>query len=370
MHASEPGPYGFESTRAHATPLGAVGKRPLETGSREGSSAETERKVSRLDGDVLLQVLQEMNESLGRCAGLKLTKAHDELLSAISAKAYFLQEAYKAEIKLIDSRPDDQTMLLKTADVSLDGKAIYREVTLPPEMIEKIMSFLTPNQLGRTACVCRGWLAAVGHEAQSRVLALQLELPPGQRMTTRWLSLTMDQDSRAPALIAAQSYDILDEFEACVLRKHIDLITHVAASSDDNSWKAWDLLSEVLLHMVASMDLSASSEWCERHVDLLVDAISRHAKTERPVLIFTLFLPKATMQLHMSALLPALDETPTGQHHLGVKDALKALVGVSSSLLARLPGLRAKLQLLTHSAVLKVARLAQDVLHNLDCFTS
>ena len=56
-------------------------------------------------------------------------------------------------------------------------------------------------------------------------------------------------------------------------------------------------MSEVLLHMVASMDLSASSEWCERHVDLALYAISRHDKTAFPVLIFTMFLPKATMQL-------------------------------------------------------------------------
>ena len=36
--------------------------------------------------------------------------------------------------------------------------------------------------------------------------------------------MTKDQDSRAPALIAAQSYDILGDFEKCVLRKHIDLV--------------------------------------------------------------------------------------------------------------------------------------------------
>ena len=349
------------STRAHATHMGALGKRPLELGSLEGSSAETQRKVSRLDGDALLQVLQEMNESLGRCASLKLTKAHDELLSAIRAKAYVLQEAYKAEKKRFDSRPADQTMLLKTADVSLDGMAIYREVTLPPEMIERIMSFLTPNQLGRVACVCRGWLAAVGHEAQSRVLALQLELPPGQRVTTRWLSLTKDQDSRAPALIAAQSYDILGDFEKCVLRKHIDLfVPHLAASSD---YKVWMFTFSVLNHMNHN---STASEWFERHLDLIVDAISRYEST-LPVLVFTKFMAKATMQLHMSALLPALDGTPTG---LKEKQALEAMVGVSSSLLAHLPGLRAKLQLLTHSAVSKVARLAQDVMYNLDCFTS
>ena len=350
--------------------MGALGKRPLELGSLEGSSAETQRKVPRLDGDALLQVLQEMNESLGRCAGLKLTKAHDELLSAIRAKAYVLQEAYKAEKKRFDSRPADQTMLLKTADVSLDGMAIYREATLPPEMIERIMSFLTPNQLGRVACVCRGWLAAVGHEAQSRVLALQLELPPGQRVTTWWLSLTKDQDSRAPALIAAQSYDILGDFEKCVLRKHIDLfVPHLAASSD---YKVWQLTCEVLLALKVQNwnpkleDISPASEWCERHLDLIVDAISRYEST-LPVFVFTKFLAKATMQLHMSALLPALDGTPTG---LKEKQALEAMVGVSSSLLAHLPGLRAKLQLLTHSAVSKVARLAQDVLYNLDCFTS
>ena len=350
------------STRAHATHMGALGKRPLELGSLEGSSAETQRKVPRLDGDALLQVLQEMNESLGRCAGLKLTKAHDELLSAIRAKAYVLQEAYKAEKKRFDSRPADQTMLLKTADVSLDGMAIYREATLPPEMIERIMSFLTPNQLGRVACVCRGWLAAVGHEAQSRVLALQLELPPGQRVTTRWLSLTKDQDTRAPALIAAQSYDILGDFEKCVLRKHIDLfVPHLAASSD---YKVWMFTFSVLNHMNHN---STASEWCERHLDLIVDAISRY-ESAFPVFFFTMFLAKATMKLHMSALLPALDGTPTG---LKEKQALEAMVGVSSSLLAHLPGLRAKLQLLTHSAVSKVARLAQDVLlYNLDCFTS
>jgi hypothetical protein len=322
--------------------------------------------VSRLDGDALLQVLQEMNESLGRCASLKLTKAHDELLSAICVKVYVLQEAYKAEKKRFDSRPADQTMLLKTADVSLDGMAIYREVTLPPEMIERIMSFLTPKQLGRAACVCRGWLAAVGHEAQSRVLALQLELPRG-RVTTRWLSLTNDQDSRAPALIAAQSCDILADFEVCVLRKHIDLfVPHLAASSD---YKVWQLTFRVLLamqHMHPKMaDISPASEWCERHLDLIVDAISRD-ESGIPVLFFTSFLAKATMQSHMSALLPALGGSPTGFRE---QHALEALVGVPSSLLAHLPGLRAKLQLLTHSADSKVARLAQDVLYNLDCFT-
>ena len=351
------------------TPMGALGKRPLELGSLEGSSAETQRKVSRLDGDALLQVLQEMNESLGRCASLKLTKAHDELLSAIRAKAYVLQEAYKAEKKRFDSRPADQTMLLKTADVSLDGMAIYREVTLPPEMIERIMSFLTPNQLGRIACVCRGWLAAVGHEAQSRVLALQLELPRGQRVTPRLLSLTKDQDSRAPALIAAKSYNILFDFEACVLRKHIDLfVPHLAASSDYQVWQLTFRALQAMQHMHPKMaDISPASEWCERHLDLIVDAISRDESGLFPVLFFTSFLTKATKQLHMSALLPALGGSPTGSKEL---DALEALVGVPSSLIANVPGLRAKVQVLTHSAVSKVARLAQDVMYNLDCFTS
>jgi len=350
------------------TPVGALGKRPLELGSLEGSSAETQRKVSRLDGDALLQVLQEMNESLGRCAGLKLTKAHDELLSAIRAKAYVLQEAYEAEKKRFDSRPADQTMLLKTADVSLDGMAIYREVTLPPEMIERIMSFLTPNQLGRIACVCRGWLAAVGHEAQSRVLALQLELPPGKRVTPWWLSLANDQDSRAPALIAAQSCDILDDFEACVLRKHIDLfVPHLAASSDYKVWSLTYTVLQAMKHMDPKMaDISPASEWCERHLDLIVDAISRD-ESSFPVLFFRSFLTKATQQLHVSALLSALGGSPTGYKE---QDALEALLGMPSSLLANVPGLRAKVQLLTHSAVSKVARLAQDVMYNLDCFTS
>ena len=350
-----------------STPLGTLGsKRALEFGSL--SSAEPERKVSRLDDDDLLKVLQEMNESLGRCAGLKLTKAHDELLSAIRAKAYVLQEAYKAEKKRFDSRPADQTMLLKTADVSLDGMAIYREVTLPPEMIERIMSFLTPNQLGRIACVCRGWLAAVGHEAQSRVLALQLEPPPGQRVTPRWLSLANDQDSRAPALIAARSCDILFDFEACVLRKHIDLfVPHLAASSDYQVWQLTYRVLQAMKHMHPKMaDISPASEWCERHLDLIVDAISRD-KSGFPVLFFTSFLTTATKQLHMSALLPALGGSPTGSKEL---DALEALLGVSPSLLANVPGLRAKVQVLTHSAVSKVARLAQDVMYNLDCFTS
>jgi hypothetical protein len=232
--------------------------------------------------------------------------------------------------------------------------AIYREVTLPPEMIERIMSFLTPNQLGRIACVCRGWLAAVGHEAQSRVLALQLELPPGKRVTPWWLSLANDQDSRAPALIAAQSYDILFDFEVCVLRKHIDLfVPHLAAFLDDVVWL-------ILLSM------EPLAEWCEQHLDLIVDALSRSKSafchiSSSALDIFTKYLPKATMESHISALLPVLDGDSDKQ-----VSALKALVGVSSSSLAHAPDLLAKVQVLTHSGVLEVKRLARDVLHNLD----
>jgi hypothetical protein len=132
----------------------------------------------------------------------------------------------------------------------------------------------------------------------------------------------------------------------------------------------WSLTYTVLhamKHMDPKMaDISPASEWCERHLDLIVDAISRD-ESSFPVLFFRSFLTKATQQLHVSALLPALGGSPTGYKE---QDALEALFDVPSSLLANVPGLRAKVQLLTHSAVSKVARLAQDVMYNLDCFTS
>ena len=321
------------------TPVGALGKRPLELGSLEGSSAETQRKVSRLDGDALLQVLQEMNESLGRCAGLKLTKAHSELLSAISTKAYCLRAAFEAEKTRFDNRPAVQTMFLKTADVSDDGMPVYGEVIVLPEMVEQIVSFLTPEQMGRVACVSRGWMAAVRQEAQSRVLALQLKPPPGQRVTTWWLRTVEDQDERAPALIAMKSFGMLIRFDNCVLRKHLDLLVpHLAAFLDDFSW----------LILLLSRPLS---EWCEQHLDLIVDALSRSKSacddiSSSALDIFTKYLPKATMESHISALLPVLDGHSDKQ-----VSALKALVGVSSSSLARAPDLLAKVQVLSHSTL-------------------
>jgi hypothetical protein len=333
-----------------STPLGTLGsKRALELGSLSSSSAEPERKVSRLDDDDLLKVLQEMNESLGRCAGLKLTKAHSELLSAISTKTYCLRAAFEAEKTRFDNRPAVQTMFLKTADVSDDGMPVYGEVIVLPEMVEQIVSFLTLEQMGRVACVSRGWMAAVRQEAQSRVLALQLKPPPGQRVTTWWLRTVEDQDVRAPALIAMKSFGMLIRFDNCVLRKHLDLLVpHLATFLDDI---VWILLSKS----------GPPSEWCEQHLDLIVDALSRSKSAYSALAIFTKYLPKATMESHISALLPALDGDSDEQVR-----ALKALVGVSSSSLARAPDLLAKVQVLTHSAVLEVKLLARDVLHNLD----
>jgi hypothetical protein len=300
----------------------------------------------------LLKVLQEMNESLGRCAGLKLTKAHSELLSAISTKAYCLQAAFETEKTRFDNRPAVQTMFLKTADVSDDGMPVYGEVIVLPEMVEQIVSFLTLEQMGRVACVSRGWMAAVRQEAQSRVLALQLKPPPEQRVTTWWLRTVENQDARAPALIAMKSFGMLIRFDNCVLRKHLDLLVpHLAAFLDDVVWL-------ILLSM------EPLSEWCEQHLDLIVDALSRSKSAYSALAIFTTYLPKATMESHISALLPALGGSPTGYKE---QDALEALHGMPSSLLANVPGLRAKVQVLTHSAVSKVARLAQDVMYNLDC---
>jgi hypothetical protein len=108
------------------------------------------------------------------------------------------------------------------------------------------------------------------------------------------------------------------------------------------------------------------AEWCEQHLDLIVDALSRSKSafchiSSSALDIFTKYLPKATMESHISALLPVLDGDSDKQ-----VSALKALVGVSSSSFARAPDLLAKVQVLTHSAVLEVKRLARDVLHNLD----
>ena len=217
-----------------------------------------------------------------------------------------------------------------------------------------IVSFLTPEQMGRVACVSRGWMAAVRQEAQSRVLALQLKPPRWQRMTTWWLRTVEDQDARAPALIAMKSFGMLIRFDNCVLRKHLDLLVpHLAAFSADGV--AWIIL----------LSIRPLSEWCEQHLDLIVDALSRSKSafchiSSSALTIFSEYLPKATMELHISALLPALDGGSDKQVR-----ALKALVGVSSSSLARAPDLLAKVQVLTHSADLEVKRLARDVLHNL-----
>ena len=148
-----------------------------------------------------------------------------------------------------------------------------------------------------------------------------------------------------------KSFGMLIRFDNCVLRKHLDLLVpHLAAFLDDVVWL-------ILLSM------EPLSEWCEQHLDLIVDALSR-SKSESAYSaldIFTKYLPKATMESHISALLPVLDGDSDKQ-----VSALKALVGVSSSSFARAPDLLAKVQVLTHSADLEVKRLAQDVLHNLD----
>jgi hypothetical protein len=146
-----------------------------------------------------------------------------------------------------------------------------------------------------------------------------------------------------------KSFGMLIRFDNCVLRKHLDLLVpHLATFLDDI---VWILLSKS----------GPPSEWCEQHLDLIVDALSRSKSAYSALAIFTTYLPKATMESHISALLPALD----GDSDKQVR-ALKALVGVSSSSLARAPDLLAKVQVLTHSAVLEVKLLARDVLHNLD----
>ena len=338
-----------------ATP---VGKRPLELDDSTGSSSDQPvRKAARtIDVEDRMAVLHDIRDSLRSLASSgPLTKAHADVLGDIGGQAYLLCNAFTREQERIRNRPVSEAMLVRTADVHADGSPVWREVIMPPEMFDRIIGYLTPKEMGRVVCFSRAWKAAVDANAHARIRELGLELPHLQRLTTRLLNTLEEQMKRAPSLLAALHGAGSQDLEPCVLRRHLD---QIEPRLPDHP-RFWILLERS----------RPSAEWLAQRVDLLVSEMVEPSHSEpnwariRAHATLELFkqLPQAMIEANVARILPALDRITTGP--LNIWNIVSILKDLSPAVLARLPGLRERLQPLLAMPDLHIGDMASDILY-------
>lgn len=348
-----------------ATPLG---KRPLELDGSTGSSSDQPvRKAARtIDVEDRMAVLHDIRDSLRSLASSgPLTKAHADVLSAIGVQVYLLHDAFTREQERIRNRPVSEAMLVRTADVHADGSPVWHEVIMPPEMFERIIGYLTPKEMGRVVCFSRAWKAAVDANAHARMRELGLELEHRQRLTMCLLSTLEEQMKRAPSLLAAPRgagletlYDSFVDFEPCVLRRHLDQIVPLIPDHP----RAWQLLKVS----------RPSAEWLAQHVDLLVsevvapndddDDVWQEQAADAAIGLF-MELPQAMIEANVARILPVLDRQSPHALEISTYHIVHILKDLSPAVLARLPGLRERLQPLLARTEHGIGEMASEILY-------
>ena len=351
-----------------ATPLG---KRPLELDGSTGSSSDQPvRKAARtIDVEDRMAVLHDIRDSLRSLASSgPLTKAHADVLGAIGVQVSLLRDAFTREQERIRNRPVSEAMLVRTADVHADGSSVWHEVILPPEMFDRIIGYLTPKEMGRVVCFSRAWKAAVDANAHARIRELGLELEHRQRLTMRLLSTLEEQMKRAPSLLAAPRgaglqtlYDSFVDFEPCVLRRHLDQIVPLIPDHP----RAWQVLKYS----------RPSAEWLAQHVDLLVsevvapknedddDDVWQELAADAAIGLF-MELPQAMIEANVARVLSVLDrQTPQDALEISTYLIVHALKDLSPAVLARLPGLRERLQPLLARTEHGIGEMASEILY-------
>jgi hypothetical protein len=351
-----------------ATPLG---KRPLELDGSTGSSSDQPvRKAARtIDVEDRMAVLHDIRDSLRSLASSgPLTKAHADVLGAIGVQVSLLRDAFTREQERIRNRPVSEAMLVRTADVHADGSSVWHEVILPPEMFDRIIGYLTPKEMGRVVCFSRAWKAAVDANAHARIRELGLELEHRQRLTMRLLSTLEEQMKRAPSLLAAPRgaglqtlYDSFVDFEPCVLRRHLNQIVPLIPDHP----RAWQVLKYS----------RPSAEWLAQHVDLLVsevvapknedddDDVWQELAADAAIGLF-MELPQAMIEANVARVLSVLDrQTPQDALEISTYLIVHALKDLSPAVLARLPGLRERLQPLLARTEHGIGEMASEILY-------
>ena len=349
-----------------ATP---VGKRPLELDDSTGSSNDQPvRKAARtIDVEDRMAVLHDIRDSLRSLASSgPLTKAHADVLGDIGGQAYLLCNAFTREQERIRNRPVSEAMLVRTADVHADGSPVWREVIMPPEMFDRIIGYLTPKEMGRVVCFSRAWKAAVDANAHARMRELGLELEHRQRLTMRLLGTLEEQMKRAPSLLAAPRgaglqtlYDSFVDFEPCVLRRHLNQIVPLIPDHP----RAWQLLKVS----------RPSAEWLAQHVDLLVsevvapnddddDDVWQEQAADAAIGLF-MELPQAMIEANVARILPVLDKQSPHALEISTYHIVHILKDLSPAVLARLPGLRERLQPLLARTEHGIGEMASEILY-------
>jgi hypothetical protein len=173
---------------------------------------------------------------------------------------------------------------------------------------------------------------------------------------------------RAPSLLAAPRgaglqtlYDSFVDFEPCVLRRHLDQIEPLIPDHP----RAWQVLKYS----------RPSAEWLAQHVDLLVsevvapknedddDDVWQELAADAAIGLF-MELPQAMIEANVARVLSVLDrQTPQDALEISTYLIVHALKDLSPAVLARLPGLRERLQPLLARTEHGIGEMASEILY-------
>lgn len=205
----------MQSLRAslkRAAPPGSVG------------TSDPPRKVSRLSADDVLRSFAEAEAALGSLDPMQLSERQLSELQEASCRISHLVYMGNAEHERRRSRP---------AETTLCG------VSLSADILEMVMSDLSPKHLAGAAMASRAFASAVQETSRARLRAFGEELIPGRRVDFEKLSRIEKQAAEAPALVASltqANFEKLHEFEPCVLRRELPKLSGLKLDNA-NVWR-------------------------------------------------------------------------------------------------------------------------------------
>lgn len=295
------------SSSSARTPAGPLGKRPLDDSTAQLGA----RKAPRLDVNDLLialhsnaTMLRSFDTSAFSGDNMKMLKETRQIISSLEYRV-------SRERERMRERP-------------------MAEVLLPQELLEHVLCFLSPRDLGIAMSACRSMKVAVEAAMQSKVRALGVRVLGGVGpMTARRLHQLTDQVGRAPLLVkklTSANDDELQDFERGVIELHLDrfkahiqrgLAGPISRREFGTKYgRAWYHVA-----MLAIFQGDAPVEWFIENIEMIIAAINADfdpaAKEEgnyahSAISCFTT-LPLDVVSTYLPRILPVLSPNRDGE---------------------------------------------------------